>query len=256
MDKFILAEMIKKSRPINRNIFIKERCCGKDVLDLGCIQHNSDCAVNDPNWLHGIIKSVAQRVLGVDYLIGEVEKLKYKGYDIVFGDVTKPLLINDKFDVIVAGDLIEHLSNFEGFFTNCKRLLKDKGILIITTPNPYHSACFHYILFKNNFMINPEHTCLIDPLCLSELCGRFGFKISEMYYINNKWDLAKLICETKKYRYDNMIGKWQNDSYGFRLIRKIVRILFPVFYVPYKIISLANSKLCKYDEYLSVLTIE
>ena len=41
----------------------------------------------------------------------------------------------EKFDVVVATEIIEHILDLERFFAEIKRVLKDDGKLIITTPN-------------------------------------------------------------------------------------------------------------------------
>lgn len=41
----------------------------------------------------------------------------------------------EKFDVIIATELIEHIDDYDSFFSNCKKLCKKNGIILITTPN-------------------------------------------------------------------------------------------------------------------------
>lgn len=253
MDKFTLTEMLKKSKPVERVSFIQEKCLDKRVLDLGCIRHSADYALKDQNWLHKKIKLVANELIGIDYLSGEVEKLNAAGYHIIARDATKPLNIKGKFDVIVAGDLIEHLVNFEGFFENCQRLLKDGGIIIISTPNPFYAELFHFLSFKHNFLINPEHTCWIDPQALLQLTERFGYLISEIHYIKESFKIKNLILETSNHRYDILSEKWTPESLKKKIKRKIFGIFFQVFYVPFKIIIRSNTILVKYSDYLAVL---
>lgn len=255
MNKFELADMIKSAKPVNKESFIADRCSGKIVLDLGCIRHSSEFVLKDADWLHKRIRAVARKVTGVDYLPEEIEKINSQGYDIIFGDVTQPLNIAEKFDAIIAGDLLEHLVNFEGFFTNCRKLLKPGGILIITTPNPFFCGEFHYVSFKKNFIVNPEHTCWIDPQCLLQLAGRFEFEITEIAFIKKSWALKNLICESNKCPYDIIKGEWSKDTFGFKLFRMISGLVFDIFYIPYKILTGTNSKLCKYSDYLAVLKI-
>src|SRR3990172_3495588 len=91
MDRFALGYKIRTSEPINKEAFIQEKCRGKTVLDLGCIRHSAEFALGDLNWLHKKIKEVAEEVIGVDYLDGEIEKLQDAGYHIHFADVTKKI---------------------------------------------------------------------------------------------------------------------------------------------------------------------
>lgn len=253
MDRFALSERLKNSPPIDRIPFMQNICRNRIVLDLGCIRHNAEFAIKDPDWLHGKIKAVAKKVIGVDYLAAEVEKLKDHGYNIIYGDVTKPLDIQENFDIIIAGDLIEHLSNFEGFFDNCTRLLKTDGNLLLTTPNPFYADEFYYTAIKKNFLINPEHTCWIDPQSLSQLSARFGYEISDAYYIKNSWKLKALVCESRNNQYDILNGKWEQTSKKSRLKRRAIGVLFNMFYKPHKVLSGANTRLVKYSDYLTVL---
>lgn len=253
MDKFTLSEIIKKSKPIVKEDFIQKKCHGKTVLDIGCIRHSAKFVIEDPKWLHKKIKAVAKKVIGVDYLPQEIEKLSKFGYEIILWDITKRLNIDEKFDVIVAGDVIEHLVNFEGFFENCKNLLKSEGILIITTANPFYAGEFHYLAFKRDFLLNPEHTCWIDPLCLEQLSRKFGFGIREIHYLKNSWKLNSVICETKRHVYDILNDKWMNNSVRFKLFRVLFGSLFAIFYLPYRIISGCNTILVRYSDYLVLL---
>lgn len=252
-NKYELASRIKEAEPVMKETYIVNKCRNKMVLDLGCIRHNAEYALKDPAWLHAKIKEVAAKVTGVDYLLEEIEKLKKHGYDIIFADVTQPMEIKEKYDVIVAGDLIEHLLNVEGFFVNCRNLLKSNGMLIITTPNPFYSDEFHYVSFKNNYLVNPEHTCWIDPQCLSQLSKRMGFDITELYFIKHSWELKNLICETKQHQYDILNGRWLNETLWRKIKKRIVGPMFGVFYSIYKKLSITDSKLVKYSDYLAVL---
>lgn len=236
-----------------KTAFIQELCRNRVVLDLGCIRHNADFARNDPNWLHQKIWDVSKSVVGIDYLDEEVRKLQNLGYDIRFGDVTKPLQLEGQFDVIVAGDLIEHLTNFEGFFDNCSRLLRQGGVLIISTPNPFFTDEFHYVSYKRNFLINPEHTCWIDPQALSQLAQRFGFRITDIHFLTNPWRLGSLIWECKSFEYDILNDRWSNYSFFSRLLRFVTACVFSMFYIPIKYLTLTNTKMVKYSDYIVIL---
>ena len=253
MDRFELSHLLFTSPPVDKITFIQDACRDKEVLDLGCIRHNAEFATKDPRWIHQKIKDVAKTVIGIDYLEKEVEKLKKLGYDIRSGDVTKPLPLTVQFDVIIAGDLIEHLTNFEGFFENCKRLLKNGGVLIISTPNPFFSDEFHYVAYKRNFLINPEHTCWIDPQALSQLALRFGFQITETHYLINPWRLGGLMCESRGFEYDILNDRWKNNSLPTKILRFVTSVVFGAFYIPFKTLVLTNTKLVRYSDYIAIL---
>ena len=255
MNKYQLLKRCRDSKLVDKTPFIQNICMGKNVLDLGCLRHNSSFAEKDPTWLHQKIRDVAKMVIGIDYLKDEVRKindLKYN-YDIRYGDVTKPLSLEERFDVIVAGDLIEHLSNFDGFFDNISRLLKDDGILIISTPNPFYTDGFHYVAFKGAISINPEHTCWIDPLALMQLVSRFGFEIEDIYYLKHSWQLANLICENEKFGYNILTDQWSEYSIIKNMMRFGIGWLFQIIYAPYKILTLNDTKMVKHADYIAVI---
>ena len=198
--------------PQTRQEIILEICRDKDVLDIGCIQHDIS-NVDSEEWLHGQIVKIASLTLGVDYLTSAVFELAQRGYNVIQGDVNIPLSINKKFDVIVVGNLIEHLSNFEGLFNNLNRLLKDDGVVLISTANPFFSEQYFFSAFKNEIIVNPEHTCWLDPCTLDQLSTRFGFETLEVRWVKEKWKLSMgVICKNDRNKFNIFTGKWTFDK--------------------------------------------
>ena len=59
-----------------------------------------------------------------------------------------------KFDAVICGDLIEHLENPYRFLRGVHSIIKDNGLLILTTPN-IHS--FDYFLYNLRWKKTPHH---------------------------------------------------------------------------------------------------
>lgn len=253
MDKWSLNALINKAKAVNKLDFIKTKSKGKSVLDLGCVRHSADFALSDPNWLHKHIGLVASRVVGVDYLQKDVDILRERGYNVVYGDVTAQLAIHEKFDLIIAGDLIEHLSNFDGFIKNLKNLLKEDGRIIISTPNPFYIDLFFFVSLKRSYIINPEHTCWIDPQALSQLLQRFDFVIDEINFIKPSWNFVNLITYSKTNEYNILLSKWENQSLVFRLYRLIAGILLVPLWYFFKLLMPLNSKMTSCSDYIVVI---
>lgn len=95
------------------------------VLDAGC------CA----GPMHRILKELRPdcRLYGIDTNVCE----EYRNdKDIVKGDVQDMHMFpSGKFDTVVAGELIEHLSEPDKFLAEACRILKPNGKLILTTNN-------------------------------------------------------------------------------------------------------------------------
>jgi len=166
---------------------IVDLCKNEKVLDIGCIDHSYKAALElGNNWLHKKIKDVAASLVGLDVLEEDARILNEKGYDIKIADAEN-FQLEKKFDVIVAGDLIEHLSNIGNFLDTVQKHLKPEGILIITTPNPFNVEQFFKGLFENCIMVNNQHTVWIDPRVMWEIATRHKYKIDNFYWIETRF---------------------------------------------------------------------
>lgn len=173
---------------------------GKSVLDIGCIDHDLN-RTGGKNWLHNNLKKIAGDLTGMDYLESEVKTLQSKGYNIIYGNAEN-FHIPKKFDVIVAGELIEHLSNAGNFLDVAKEHLNVDGKLIITTPNVFAMGnilrIFKMMLGRKIKTDNSEHVGWYNKQNLCQLASRHGYKIIEYktFYperYNKIWDKMPLI---------------------------------------------------------------
>lgn len=171
---------------------IGEHLEGKSVLDIGCVQHRSSQAKNE-GWMHELIAECASSVLGVDILEEDLAELQSQGYNVLYGDA-EDLDLNQEFEVVFLGEVIEHLSDFEGLFNSVDDCLKPGGRVIITTPNAMSAYWLVNRLAKTEF-INPEHTCWFDETTLRQLLRRFGFEVVECNYarMSRVWSIRSLV---------------------------------------------------------------
>lgn len=158
---------------------------GLSVLDLGCVDHNPE-NYRSCYWLHKAIKDSAKKVIGLDYYREGVLKLKAIGYDVIEGDAQSFDLL-EKFDAVTAGDLIEHLTNLDGFMLSVNNALNPGGVLVISTPNPWCWKYFMYhVIFKKLTPINREHVTWFCVQTLENLGLRYGFEIIEYEYSSRR----------------------------------------------------------------------
>ena len=154
---------------------------GKRVLDVGSIGH--EYAGKYKTWNFAILQEHVREIAGFDLLESEVAKARADGYDIVVGDA-ETYVSDEPYEVVFAGDLIEHLSN-PGLFLSCAyKNLVAGGHLVITTPNTYSFAKLARVLIRrtNEPPVNPQHTCYYTPETLQQLISRHGFKLSNLEY--------------------------------------------------------------------------
>ena len=166
--------------------FFIQNCKNKKVLDLGCVDHSPE-NYKSGFWLHKAIKSCALSCTGLDFYQDGVDYLNGVGYNVIYADAQN-FELPDMYDVIAAGDLIEHLTNFDGFFLSCRQHLINDGLLLISTPNPW---CWKYIVYyvfnRKMNRINPEHTVWFCERTLQLIAKRFGFSISGTSFCSRRW---------------------------------------------------------------------
>lgn len=98
------------------------------ALDIGC---SSGHATNIIFRQHPHVK-----VFGLDLSASALEKASRYGVSGVVGDVEAPLPFpNEHFDIVFAGEVIEHIIEVDDFLREIRRCLKTQGLLVLTTPN-------------------------------------------------------------------------------------------------------------------------
>ncbi len=160
--------------------FLEDRCRGRLVLDIGCVAHHAG-RMESPNWLHGRLAAVAQRCVGVDVLPEGVAAMQERGYEAVLQDLGSglgSLVVIAPFDVIVAGELIEHVEAIDMLFAIATDALAPGGELIITTPNPYAP---HRVRAAQLGIVweNVDHILYAFPSGIAELAERHGLVLAE-----------------------------------------------------------------------------
>lgn len=180
----------------DRGAIIEQYVAGKKVLDVGCAELMGTTTVSGKleRWIHKRIRKLAKEVVGVDVNETQVEALKAQGYNVICGDVEQ-VDIGRKFDVIVAGELIEHLSNPGLFLENMKRHLDNDGVLILTTPNRFHLYIFLKAFFTGKQPVYTKpiaaHVHYYDVSSLEALITRHGYKMLDCWYYSEEFPTLK-----------------------------------------------------------------
>jgi len=160
--------------------FAVNYCRNKDVLDIGCVQHNPE-NYKSQYWLHKAIREVASSLVGIDLYQPGVDYLNNRGFNVIFGDAQQ-FDLGKSFDVIMAGDVIEHLEDFHGFLESCKRHMHHESRLIISTPNPWYWRNVLKAALHKEVSSNPEHTCWFCPRTLRQLAKRHNLEVGEIVF--------------------------------------------------------------------------
>lgn len=111
----LMINAIKNLKPVNQKI-----------LDIGCFDGTLLSSLPPDNFLYGVeasdfgYKTCLKKGINVTQFFFNDDKFPYK---------------SSSFDIIIAGEIIEHIYDTDQFLNEIYRLLKPNGYLILSTPN-------------------------------------------------------------------------------------------------------------------------
>jgi hypothetical protein len=164
---------------VDKLSWVAEQCRDRFVLDLGAYDETAvGPKQGTPWWLHGRIASVARKVVGVDNskAIPDEGLWTSDASQIVRGDVYDlgGLGLGERPEVVVAGELIEHLPDGVSFL---RALATESSLagatLILTTPN---AACAYNALvgIVGRECTHRDHLAIYSYKTLNTVCARAG----------------------------------------------------------------------------------
>lgn len=195
--KFLLEELRQKKVITNTSYedFLQKFVDGHSVLDIGVVDHDISHIQSD-SWKHRKLKKFAKNIVGVDILEEEISLLNKMGFDVRLVDATSKADLGEKFERVVIGDVIEHVSNPVALLEFASRHLTNGGggQIMVSTPNPFS---IHFILRairEGTFIANAEHISWITPTNALEIANRAGIYLKN-YYIFQPSSLAKRLIK-------------------------------------------------------------
>lgn len=200
---------------VDRETYILNLVKGKSVLHLGCADYPfTEERIANGSWLHSKISALAKSCVGLELDVTTVNILRdrYKVENLVVGDAEKlDMLIPQKYELIVAGELIEHLNNPGLFLETASQVLAPGGLLIITTTNAFCLRRLIRIPFGTE-SIHPDHTYYFSHTTLRTLVHRFGYtqKDAVSYRLPNNKPLMPYIVER--------VATWVSPNLGEGII--------------------------------------
>ncbi len=117
--------------------------------------------------------------LGVDYSLPLLlyGRRQFRDIPMVCADVQNLAFLKDGvFDVVVAAAVIEHLLSPQVFLEETIRVLRQGGILIITSPHPFWEKVSGFLGW-----IKGDHHSVMAPNRLADLCRKSRLIVREGY---------------------------------------------------------------------------
>lgn len=175
---------------VQRVAFLKDLCRGRSVLHLGCTNWPyQEQSSGDDRFLHAALMPEAGELWGMDGDAEGLAALESQGVSNLYhGDLEKleQVAINRTFDVIVAGEVIEHLSNPGLFLNGVQRFMRPDTILAITTVNAY--CAFRMAIYGirgrggHAEPVHPDHVAYYSYRTLTHVAKRSGLVLDRFAF--------------------------------------------------------------------------
>jgi 2-polyprenyl-3-methyl-5-hydroxy-6-metoxy-1,4-benzoquinol methylase len=150
---------------------------GKRVLDVGC----SSGYLARPLVERGCV------VVGIEQDAAAAEQAREVCAEVLVGDVETLELPFEpsSFDVVLCGDLVEHLRDPEQFLARVRPFLRAEGALVLTTPNVANWANRLGLLvgrwrYTDRGILDRTHLHLFTRATLVEMLARAGYRVVEL----------------------------------------------------------------------------
>ena len=148
--------------------FVEQYLGAEKILDIGC-------AANGGLWHKRIQKLTSGKVWGVDIDINGLKQMKAPR--LTCANVQYLPFSDGEFDLVIMGELLEHLWDPMSALLEAWRVLKRDGMLVVTTPNAYSlNRILSYTIRKQVALGAADHKTIFTPEALIKLMYRCGFE--------------------------------------------------------------------------------
>ncbi len=173
---------------VDRPRYLQDLCAGKRVLHLGATDSPvTKSAIENGRFLHTRLMESASEVVGIDLDVEMIEWLmeEHGISNIAAGNIENPAEYPPgSFDLVVAGEIFEHLNNPGAALTALRSVLKGGERLIISVPNAYSIKGVLRALSGHEW-IHPDHVLHHSASTLNTLLRRHDFEPIEWFaYVN------------------------------------------------------------------------
>lgn len=148
---------------------------GRRVLDVGCRY-----GALTRSYLHG------NHVVGLDVDRWALQEAAGFGIDTHWADAEQGLPFeDDTFDVVVAGELLEHVRDPGQLVSEARRVLRAGGTFVGSVPNGFRLKNRLRFLAGRKPETDPTHLHLFSPEELHALLG--GFEEARLHFISSRF---------------------------------------------------------------------
>jgi 2-polyprenyl-3-methyl-5-hydroxy-6-metoxy-1,4-benzoquinol methylase len=162
---------------LRRRFLLEHVVAGERVLDVGCGE----------GWFAVELARAGAAVVGIDVAEEPLRRARERGaglcpeLDLRLVDADGPWPVDDAgFDVVWAGETIEHVADTAGWLSQARRVLRPGGRLLLSTPAHGRLRVLALALsrraFEAHFDPRADHLRFYTRSGLTQLLSEFGFQ--------------------------------------------------------------------------------
>jgi 2-polyprenyl-3-methyl-5-hydroxy-6-metoxy-1,4-benzoquinol methylase len=187
----------------DRGGWLVDRARGRTVAHLGFADTGCELTRgNDGSWLHARLAPVSLGLVGLDVDREAVDEARSAGFEAYAVDCTGVRDVErlglGQFDVVLLGELIEHVDDSGALLDAAATLMAPDGILVVTTPNARRLMDV-LLAAVGREIVHPDHVAIYSARTLVGALERRGFAVVELLtYMNPRagrrpWSLKELL---------------------------------------------------------------
>jgi SAM-dependent methyltransferase len=119
---------------------------------------------------------------GTEISASGLARLRERGFRVLNGALPSLSLPSGHFDAVVLFEVLEHLEDPQAYLAESRRVLRDGGVLLLTTPN--FASLSRRLLGDRWRVVDPEHLVLFTRRGLRRALERAGFKVLNVWSRN------------------------------------------------------------------------
>jgi SAM-dependent methyltransferase len=171
--------------PVDRLEALVAAARGKRVVHVGFVDELLERKRAEGVWLHARLAEVAAELVGLDSSEEGIARARELGHEAHMVDAQSAEAVAAlglaPADVVIAGEIVEHLDAPGPFLRAMGELVGPDGLLVLTTPNAYRLLNFLAPLTGSE-LVHPDHTAWHSPRTLRTLLERSGWRVEELAY--------------------------------------------------------------------------
>jgi 2-polyprenyl-3-methyl-5-hydroxy-6-metoxy-1,4-benzoquinol methylase len=174
---------------VDREAYVVRASIGKRVLHLGCADAPlTGARITSGTLLHAKLTAVARECLGIDVDLTGLSTLRANGFmNVLHADVESlgSADLHGKFDVVIAGEILEHLSSPGRCLLGLRAVLAPGGTIVITVPNAFTLKGLVRVALGAE-LIHRDHVCYFSARTLTHLCEANEFECSVIGFYSHR----------------------------------------------------------------------